>query len=106
MYFFTLIFDFLLFISLMIFLMLKDILSGFVNWFSYIFHPKTFFVGILLCGLGLNLLPYSTIDNSKGFLSIIDMIAQLHVGPLSLPWALLGISIFVISFSFIFSRRY
>ncbi|ALQ96024.1 hypothetical protein XFUD_12395 (plasmid) [Xylella fastidiosa] len=104
MYFFTLIFDFIFFFSLMIFLMLKDILSGFVNWFSYIFHPRIFFVGILLGGLGLNLLPYSTIDNSKGFLSIIDMIAQLHVGPLSLPLALLGISIFMISLSYIFSR--
>lgn len=54
------------------------------------FEPRLLLAGVWFVAAGAWLLPSSRPDDSLPFLTLVEVVAQSHIGPVPIPAALLG----------------
>lgn len=56
------------------------------------FEPRLLLAGVWFGAMGAWLLPSSTPDDSRPFLTLVEVVAQSHIGPVPTPAALLAVA--------------
>ncbi|MBV6885842.1 hypothetical protein [Xanthomonas euvesicatoria] len=59
---------------------------------AQVFESRLLLAGVWFGAMGAWLLPDSTPDDSRPFVTLVEMVAQSHIGPVPTPAVLLGVA--------------
>jgi len=82
----------IVFLLILPYVLFGMLLAHIAHVIGQVLEPRLLLAGVWFGAMGAWLLPSSTPDDSRPFLSLVEVVAQSHIGPVPTPAALLGVA--------------
>jgi len=97
--------EFVIWLLLLPYVLFGLLLTHIAHAFAQAFESRLLLAGVWFGVMGARLLPISTPDDSRPFVSLVEMVAQSHIGWVPTPAALLGVAGFLVVTSAVVAFR-
>ncbi|MGL0788790.1 hypothetical protein [Xanthomonas translucens] len=98
--------EFVFWLLILPYVLFGMLLAHIAHAITQVFEPRLLLSGVWFGAMGAWLLPSSTPDDSRPFVSLVEMVAQSHIGPVPTPAALIAVAaLLVIAAAVVAFRR-
>ena len=92
---------FLLFLPFVLF----GLLLGYIGQVLTAFEPRLFLAAVWCVAVGAYLAPHSEVDDSRPFVTLVESLAQSHIGPVPMPVVFLSVACWLAAVAAVVAAR-